>query len=182
MQISVNQWEYIVPRVSAFGSILSLGIYSEGMRIRILLIRFVMLLADALPDSRVYLREEGVRILPTVVNMRDIQSIHQRHKLAIHLSTTDDEDLLICAEHLHQFGYGVRHFRLVIREIALLGQHDIASIRQWTLRQREESLFTHHHGAATGLTFEVLKVVGQMTEQITCSADSIIFGYCYYER
>ena len=101
MQISANQWEYIVPRMSAFGSILSLGIYSKGVRMGVLVVRFMAFAANALPYSRVYLWEERIRILPRVVNMRDIECIHQRQKLTIHLSATDDEDLLICTEHFH---------------------------------------------------------------------------------
>ena len=76
MLISANQWEYIVPQMSAFGSIPSLGIYSEGVRMGILVVRFMAFAANALPYSRVYLREERIRILPSVVNMRNIEFIH----------------------------------------------------------------------------------------------------------
>ena len=76
MLISANQWEYIVPRMSAFGSILSPGIYSEGVRMGVLIVRFMAFAANALPYSKVYLWEERIRILPRVVNMRDIECIH----------------------------------------------------------------------------------------------------------
>ena len=57
--------------------ILFLGVNSKGVWIWVLLICLVTVFAYALPDSRINLREEGVGVLPTVMNMRDIELVHQ---------------------------------------------------------------------------------------------------------
>lgn len=55
-----------------------LSIYSESIWIRILLVCFVMLLAHALPERRINLREECIGIFPRMVNVSDIKFIYQR--------------------------------------------------------------------------------------------------------
>ena len=112
-----------------FNKLLLLGIHGEGVWVRVFLVGLVVLLAHALPDSRVDLREESVGILPRVVDMGDIELVYEWQELAIDHTSTDDESLLVGGYSGLCLRDRVHHFGVLKGEIFAIREHDIAAIR-----------------------------------------------------
>ena len=93
----------------------------------------MVFLAHALPDSWVDLWEEGISILPTMVDMSDIEFVHQWQELAIDHTSTDDKCLFVGRYSCLCLGDRVHDFGVVKGEILTVGQHNIAAIRQRVL-------------------------------------------------
>ena len=70
-------------------------IFRESIIKRIFLICIMAFGTDLTPCAVFYLREERIRVRPTMVDMRDIQFIRQRHHLPIDHSAADDKSFFV---------------------------------------------------------------------------------------
>ena len=115
---------------------------------------------DLAPNSRVNLREEGVRIIETMVDMGDIEFVGYGHKLAIDHASADNESLFFRRHSGLGLRDGIDGFATLELLTLYVSENDVATIRQRMLGQREPGSLSHDDGASGGNLFEMLEVGG----------------------
>ena len=97
-----------------------------------------------------------------MMNAGDVEFVCQRKELAIHHTSTNDEEFCrrVLINKLDGFRYRVNNFDTFGGELRVIGQNDIASIRQWTFRKGKVSTFSHQYRMPGCDFFEMLEVGG----------------------
>ena len=155
-------------------------VLGEGESLRILSVGLMAHGFGELPDSGVNGREEGIRIGPRMVDMRDVQFVGQGQKLPIDHSAPDDEILLAGIGHTQGLVNAISRFRPFEGLTGDVSKDDVAPVGQRVTRQREEGALSHDDGASGCNLLEMLQVVRQMTEQVALAAYLVLFGDSYY--
>ena len=126
-------------------------------------------------------REEGVGLGGGVVDLCETEAVGNGQGLTIDRSSADNVDILVGGAVHQGFFQGWKHFTAG-ESLGAAGENDVATVRQGSLGQGEESVPAHDDGMACGEGLETLQVVREPVNQLVLKADGPISRNCCYDR
>lgn len=134
-----------------------------------------MFLADTLPNSGVNRGEKRVGVVPCVVDMGDVEFVHNGQKLPIDIATANHKRLFRLLHHVACFCYRVCHIGTLKNSVLPACNDYILPFGQGAFGQGEIGGGAHDDGGTKGNLLEMAQVVGQVAQQLALFAEGIVF-------